>query len=643
MHATTKCEHTGSDPLCTSTNTKCAIASCETGFWDLDNSYATGCEYECTQTANPLEICGDGLDNDCNGKIDGADPNIANDPQLGLDCYGDPDGECATAAHKGLTTCVGQKVQCVGANVIVAGELKETCNGLDDDCDGIIDNNLTDVGKACGISQVFPCQLGAQQCVNGGLVCVGDVGPGIETCNGFDDDCDGTIDNNLTDTSGTCGQSGVGPVCKFGAKVCQGGVIVCQGNVDPKFESCNGLDDDCDGTADNNLTDTGASCGASGTSPCKLGTIQCDAGTLKCLGKIDPSTETCNGLDDDCDGVIDNNTPGSGLSCGNFDIFPCKKGSMQCVSGSMICIGAVDPKTEICNLVDDNCDGLIDNSTSDSGGVCGLSSTLPCKKGTLACLNGALACQGNTDPVPETCNNIDDDCNGTKDDNVNGIGADCGTNNTSPCKYGKTVCQNGAVVCFGQIDPKPETCNGIDDNCNGAIDDGAQGTGVGCGQSNVFPCAYGSTQCVGGAIQCVGATNPATEKCNGLDDDCDGTIDKTGVNPPADSTGACNVPTPPPSGATSPCKAGTKACVGGVVVCQGSVVAAPGAVDKCKEDTNCDGQLTNQPNLQTDKFNCGACGNDCTVGAVHANWGCVGRSVRIPGLPDRLLRQRRAR
>ncbi|MBI5533337.1 MAG: hypothetical protein HY898_11510 [Deltaproteobacteria bacterium] len=628
LHGVPECK-APAQPPCDTTNTKCAIQKCDDGWWDLDNSYATGCEYQCDLTNGGVEVCGDGLDNDCNGKIDGADPNVLSDPQLGKPCYGDPQGECATPAHEGKTTCVGQQVQCVGPNVIVGGQIKETCNALDDDCDGTVDNNLIDAGKPCGVSNIFPCQMGAQQCVSGALVCIGDIGPGTEMCNGLDDDCNGQIDDNTKDTVGTCGQSDVGE-CKLGTKVCTGGMIQCVGNIDSKLETCNGKDDDCDGTADNNLTDTGATCGQNGTTPCKLGTIQCGSGVLKCVGFIDPSPETCNGIDDDCNGTIDDNVPGAGASCGLNNTFPCKKGAMQCVTGNMVCIGAIDPKPETCNGVDDNCDGLIDNNTTDSGGACGLSSTLPCKKGALQCQNGLLACVGNIDPKPETCNGVDDNCDGTVDNNPSGTGADCGQNNTLPCKYGKTVCQAGAIVCSGNIDPKPETCNGVDDNCNGQIDDGAQGTGVACGTSNVFPCAYGSTQCIAGAISCVGAVNPKAETCNGTDDDCDGTIDKTGGNPPPDSVGACNVPTPPPPGATSPCKAGTKACVGGQVQCQGSV-GPTGSSDTCGVDANCDGQLTNQPNLQTDKFNCGTCGHDCTAGAVHANWGCVAGACVFQG------------
>ncbi len=627
LHGTPTCAHPPQGP-CDSTNTRCAIASCadddndgKQDWWDLDNSYATGCEYNCKVTNGGVEKCGDGLDNDCDGLLDGADPSVSADPQLGQSCFGDLDGICALPAHAGKTVCQGQAVVCVGADVLVQGQTPEICNGLDDDCDGDPDNNLTDVGKSCGTSNVFPCALGSEQCVNGALACVGAVEPGIEVCNGMDDDCDNAIDDNPTDAVGSCGQTDLGE-CALGTKVCTGGVVLCSGNIDAIPEICNGKDDDCDGQTDDNPTDQGGACGKSNTSPCKFGMVTCQAGALNCVGNLDPVPETCNGVDDNCNGTIDDNVPGAGASCGTNGTFPCKKGAMQCVNGAMLCVGAIEPSSELCNGQDDNCNGVIDDSTTDSGGSCGQSNTSPCKFGQTQCHNGALLCVGNVDPTIETCNGKDDNCNGTVDDNPSGVGTDCGQSNDAPCKFGTTQCQAGAIKCVGNVDPKTETCNGLDDNCNGTVDDSPTGGGASCGQSAVFPCSLGTMQCQSGALACTGNVDPKVEACNGVDDNCDGKIDLTGTTAPADATGACNVPAVPPAGATSPCKAGTKACVGGTVVCQGSVVASS-AVDTCGVDANCDGKLTGQPDVLTDVHNCGACGNDCLVGAVHASWTCA--------------------
>jgi hypothetical protein len=64
------------------------------------------------------------------------------------------------------------------------------------------------------------------------------------------------------------------------------------------------------------------------------------------------------------------------------------------------------------------------------------------------------------------------------------------------------------------------------------------------------------------------------------------------------------------------------------LTCAGSIKPAT-TVDKCNEDSNCDGQLTGQPNLQTDVKNCGTCGNDCTTKGLHGIWACqTGTCVR---------------
>jgi hypothetical protein len=797
LHGTAACVNNGTMP-CNEGNTQCQIQQCDCNgpndCWkDLDGSYVTGCEYKCAETNNGVEICGDGIDNDCDGLIDGTD-DLSGDPQIGVACYGDPDGECATAPHAGMTVCQANNVTCSGMNLRFENQVLETCNNKDDDCDGAIDDSPTDQGSSCGQSNVAPCAFGVTQCQGGALVCTGAVNPQPELCNGQDDDCDTMIDDATTDSGAACGQTDTGP-CQLGSIQCNGGVLSCFGAVDPLPEACDGIDNDCDGTIDDGATGTGVSCGTSNVAPCALGTIQCSggmltcvgainpqqetcdaidndcngqiddnatgtnvscgtsntapcqfgtilcqAGSLTCVGAVNPQNETCNGTDDDCDGAIDDSPGGTGAQCGQTDTGPCQFGSIQCQAGSLACVGAVNPQSETCNGVDDDCDGTIDDSAGGTGGTCGQTDTGPCQLGTIQCQNGAFACVGAINPVAETCDGIDNDCNGVVDNSASGTGVSCGTSNTFPCAFGTIQCQGGSLVCNGAINPtsevcdgvdndcdgsiddapggtgascgstdtgacqlgsiqcqggtltcigavgpQTETCNNVDDDCDGSVDEGASGTGATCGQtstgpcqlgtiqcqggaltcvgeigpgaetcnnldddcdgaiddnptdaggscgvSNVFPCSFGSQQCQSGALVCVGAVSPQTETCNGVDDNCDGTIDKTGMNPPLDATGPCNVPPPPPAGATSPCTAGAKACVGGGVVCLGST-GPTGPNDSCGVDANCDGALTNQPNLQTDVNNCGACGNNCYGGAVHSIWSCAAGMCQFQG------------
>ncbi|MBK8253476.1 MAG: hypothetical protein IPK82_12515 [Polyangiaceae bacterium] len=631
LHGTSQCVHTGAMP-CNTANTGCQIEQCDcTGpgncFWDLDNSYATGCEYQCDLTNGGVEVC-DGLDNDCDGKIDAAD-DLSTDVSIGAVCYGDPDGECALPVHAGTTECQGGQVICVGPNLLVENQTLEVCDGADNDCDGAVDDAPTDVGSACGASNIAPCAFGVTQCQMGSIVCVGNVDPKMETCDGIDNDCDGTIDDATMGAGVQCGVTDTGP-CQKGTITCVGGSLQCVGAVDPQTETCDGIDNDCDGMVDNNISGVGAQCGQSNTAPCSFGSMQCQNGQMVCVGAVNPQSETCNNVDDDCDGTVDDQAQGSGVSCGTNNTFPCSFGTVQCQGGALICVGAKNPQTESCDGIDNDCDGAIDDMPSGAGTSCGQTDTGACQLGTFQCQAGNLVCVGAINPVPETCNGVDDDCNGVIDNAPAGVGGQCGQTNVGPCEFGTTQCQNGALVCVGAINPTPELCNNLDDNCNGVVDDNPTNAGGTCGQSNVFPCSFGTQQCQNGALVCVGAINPSTEVCDGVDNNCDGVIDKTGAQPPSDSVGPCNIPTPPPPGATSPCMAGTKACTAGVIQCVGSV-GPTSTVDTCGVDANCDGVLTNQPNLQTDVNNCGTCGNNCYAGALHAIWGSVAGGCQFQG------------
>jgi putative metal-binding protein len=73
-HGSPACVHTG-PAACDSSNTQCKIQKCDCNgpgdcWWDLDGSYATGCEYACSLTNGGIEKCSDGVDNDCDGQID---------------------------------------------------------------------------------------------------------------------------------------------------------------------------------------------------------------------------------------------------------------------------------------------------------------------------------------------------------------------------------------------------------------------------------------------------------------------------------------------------------------------------------------------------------------------------------------------
>ena len=70
-----------------------------------------------------------------------------------------------------------------------------------------------------------------------------------------------------------------------------------------------------------------------------------------------PHAETCNTLDDDCDGSVDEGNPGGGAACSTGQMGVCDPGTRQCISGSLVCQANQAAVPELCNSLDDNCNG----------------------------------------------------------------------------------------------------------------------------------------------------------------------------------------------------------------------------------------------------------------------------------------------
>ena len=147
--------------------------------------------------------------------------------------------------------------------------------------------------------------------------------------------------------------------------------------------------------------------------------------------------EICDGLDNDCNGFVDDREPpcecldGATRPCGT-DIGVCEFGTETCASGSWgACLGGVGPTTTsmdesvdaLCNVLDDNCDGQTDEGCGcvpPAIQACG-TDIGECTSGTQGCQSDGTfgPCMGEVGPQPETCNGLDDDCNGLTDDGLN--------------------------------------------------------------------------------------------------------------------------------------------------------------------------------------------------------------------------------
>ena len=225
-----------------------------------------------------------------------------------------------------------------------------------------------------------------------------------------------------------------------------------------------------------------------------------------------PQTEICDGLDNDCDGQVD-----EGNVCA-----VCGDGLIQVQAG-------------------EECD---DNNTSNGDGcssTCLVEPGYVCDGQPSVCTlmdvdgDGYTVAQGDCNDsnpsvhpgAPELCNGLDDNCDGIIDNGDPGGGPACSTGLLGICNAGTRHCQSGVLQCVQNLQPSAETCNGLDDDCDGVVDEGDPGGGGACNTGMLGICSAGTVHCQSGALSCIQNVQSTTEVCgNGLDDDCDGQVDE---------------------------------------------------------------------------------------------------------------------
>ncbi|MFO0594555.1 MAG: MopE-related protein [Myxococcaceae bacterium] len=415
-------------------------------------------------------------------------PNVTGDvcvPESG-DCCVDLDGDGFGRGQ----ACAGD--DCDDTDPAIHRGAPEMCNGRDDDCDGEVD----DLGvNMCGVGA---CLVAAPVCADGGLISCVPGAPGTETCNGIDDDCNGVTDD--------------APPISCGLGICATTIAACKDGkdqpcvpLDAGVEACNGLDDDCDGQIDQGTVTCGRGACAVTVPTCT------DGGATVCVPGT-ASAESCNLVDDDCNGQVDDGL--GSVTCGQG---VCARTVQNCVDGGPggTCVPGTPTGAEQCNGLDDDCNGQVDDGFGTS--TCGAGA---CQRTVQNCANGQFQTCKAGDGGTEICNGVDDDCDSVVDD---GLGqTTCGR---GVCLRTVQNCQAGMPQTCVPGTPMAEACNGLDDDCDGQIDNGNPGGAMSCPSGQPGVCAAGSTQCISGQIQCVPDTMATPEQCNGLDDDCDGTVD----------------------------------------------------------------------------------------------------------------------
>jgi hypothetical protein len=446
-------------------------------------------------------------------------------PNIGT--YWSVDGEtfnAETGVSSGADSADDSQVVCIRC----AGTALETCNGIDDNCDGHVD------ARPCG-NDVGACAPGLQACAGDGWgECTGGVGPTAEICNGIDDDCDGKTDEHYVQVSTTCG---AGVCATTGQTSCVDGQVQDGCNAlqpGPSDATCDGVDNDCDGRTDEGYVAVSTLCGvgacaANGRTSCVGGHVLDDCRS----GQPARSDVTCDGVDNDCDGQTDEGYLRQGTSCGVG--FCAANGYTSCVGGQIqdsCSPGQPAPDDASCDGIDNNCNGQTDEGYVQLETTCGVGGCQA--NGRTACVDGQIqdSCTA-TEPSADdsTCNGVDDDCNGAVDEDFAAPPTTCGI---GACRIpGHRLCADGEiqVLCAPGMAPTPDvTCDGIDDDCDGETDEGYEVTVTTCGEG---ACARdGQTSCVGGQVQddCnAGQPVGIDDACDNIDDDCDGQTDESYV------------------------------------------------------------------------------------------------------------------
>lgn len=339
----------------------------------------------------------------------------------------------------------------------------EVCDGIDNDCDGSTDEDFI-VGADCAVGigacenfGVFICTTDGQ-----GVECgVNPHAPSAERCDNIDNDCDGQTDEDFP-LSESC-TVGVGECQRTGSWMCgSDGQVACSVTPgEPSAEVCDGLDNNCDGEADN-MGVISITCGIGACT--RQGTAVCESARLveDCTpGEPAYSDYTCDGIDDDCDGLTDESYEPEIVDC------------PSCFEALTECINGVVYDTPCEPMMDGAyCDGgVCSNQATCQAGVCTVTQAATCDDGNsctsdscdeiLGCVhtplaNGSACSDGNLCLSNEACQ--DGLCVG----DVLGCDAPGECENAGACNPATGVCDYpyipGCIICTNETTPPVMVC-----------------------------------------------------------------------------------------------------------------------------------------------------------------------------------------
>lgn len=586
-----------------------AVAVCAAG--DGYSAVSGDCD-DSLPTVHPggSEVC-DGMDNDCDGAID-------NNPLDPTTVWPDTDGDGAGAG----TSSIGcpyngwsaSNDDCDDGDASIHPGADEYCDGVDHDCDGSVNESSSvdapfwyldgDEDGYGDPSTMF------QRCTSfSGLVNLGgdcddmeaSINPSAsEYCNSLDDDCDGTTDeadavdaqDYYTDGDG----DGYGnPASVLYSCSTLSGYVELGGDCDDAdttiypdaAELCDYIDSNCDTVFDLELMEvyyTDADGDGYGDFQSPIAACSQPAGTVSTFGDCDDqaatvypgAAESCNSIDDDCSGLVDDNPPSGSYYYLDSDrdghgdpsnlVLVCaliagySATGDDCDDQSAV---SYPGSKEVCDKKDNDCDGLIDYNATDQrnyyldsdGDSYGspLASMLACEP-TAGYVDNDTDCEDNNAAVntaaTETCNGIDDNCDGSTDPSTSS-GAATWYRDQDRDGYGDNVLSQVACTApvgyanrdgdcndrSSTISPSAsELCDQVDNDCDGTVDEAsatnavtyytdADGDGYGTGTGTSSCGQLPGVTTGGDCDDSNSAINPGMqEQCDLLnqDEDCDG-------------------------------------------------------------------------------------------------------------------------